>query len=114
MEDTSLTKKDFDLSKEYKMFDVLYSVHKEDLTEIKCWTVIGHCLSTSLDKRKYEYMLIPYPISSYVMQNTPVYLSTLIGRGSFIGKTKLEVIQLAKSMVNDMFNEKIAILEKLR
>ncbi len=111
--ETFLTKDDFNLQKEHEMFDVLYSVDKQNLTEIKEWCVIGHRLSISADKRKYDYILIPHPISIYVMKNVGVNLSTLRNEGHFVGKTKEDVIKQAKLMINEMFQNKLDALAKI-
>ena len=108
----NLTKDDFNLNKEHEMFDVLYSVEKSTLTEIKVWCVIGHVLNSSANKRHYEYILVPYPISPYVMRNTEVRLSTLRSSGNFVATSKEEVIKLARFMVNEIFQEKLNALAK--
>ena len=100
--ETFLTREDFNLVKEYEVFDILYSVAKTDLSVINEWCVVGHTLNTSANKRCYQYFLVPHPISSYVMKNNQVTLSSLKNVG-YVAKSKIEVVELARAEINKNF-----------
>jgi hypothetical protein len=107
---TSLTAEDFNLNKEYEMFDVIYSVSKAvNDHEVKAWTVVGHILNSSSEKRCYETQLCSYPISVFVTQNEWITLSQL--RSDFVSRKREEVVELKKALLNEYFNKQLEALK---
>jgi hypothetical protein len=106
----TLDKTDFDLNKEYEMFDVIYSVSKGiNDHEVKAWTVVGHVLQSSSEKRRYETELCSYPISVFVQQNTWIPLSKL--SHDFVSRKREEVVEQKKALLNDYFNDQLSKLK---
>jgi len=107
---TSLTAEDFNLDKEYEMFDVIYSVSKAvNDNEVKAWTVIGHILETSSEKRCFKTHLCSYPISIFIMQNEWVNLDSL--KNDFVSRKREEVVEMKKTFLNKYFNDQLANLK---
>jgi hypothetical protein len=106
MEDNILTKEDFNLTKEYELFDVIYSVSKNfNENEIKSWVVMGYVLNSSSGSRCFEYELCTYPISVYVTRNEKPLLSNF--RNHFISKNRDEIVELKKSLLTEQFKEQL-------
>lgn len=109
-ENNTLSKEDFNLNKEYEMFDVIYSISKAvNDHEVKAWTVVGHVLDSSSDKRRYITQLCSYPISVYITQNTWITFDSL--RNDFVSRKREEVIDLKKILLNEYFNDQLTNLK---
>lgn len=107
---TFLTKEDFNLNKEYEMFDVIYSVSKVvNDNEVKAWTVVGHILESSSEKRCFETHLCSSPISVYVGENKWINLESL--RNDFVSRKREEVIEMKKVLLNKYFINQFANLK---
>lgn len=97
---------DFDLHKEYDVFDVIYTtpVSFKD-HEIKAWTVIGHQLRPAANHRNFETLLCSYPISVFVMQNTFETLATFQSASYFISRNREELVAAKRAYVKSKFDE---------
>jgi hypothetical protein len=106
MEKNTLSKEDFNLNKEYEMFDVIYSISKNVFdNEVKAWTVVGHVLESSSEKRRYATQLCSYPISVFVTQNVWITFDSL--KGDFVSRKREEVVELKKALLNEFFKEQL-------
>ena len=110
MENNTLSKADFNLDKKHEMFDVIYSISKDVFDNtVKAWTVIGHVLNSSSDKRCFETELCSHPISIFVVQNQYSTLSKL--RGDIVSTNREEVVEHKKALLNEFFNEQLTKLK---
>lgn len=110
MEKNTLSKEDFNLDKEYQMFDVIYSISKHVFdNKVKAWTVVGHVLNSSSEKRRYTTHLCSYPISTYVMSNEWITFDNL--KDDFISTKREEVVELKKALLSEFFNEQLNSLK---
>lgn len=102
----TLSKEDFDLTKKYELFDVIYIIGKDfNDNKIKAWEVIGHVLNFSFEKRAFEYELCSYPISVYISKNEKLILSNF--RNHFISKDRNEVVEQKKALLNEQFQTQV-------
>ena len=107
----TLSKEDFDLTINNKLFDVLYSISKNiDHNEIKEWCVAGWQLENSSDQRNINTILYSHPISTFIVEVKKTTLNEL-NREFIVGTTKEEVIKKKKEVVDDYFKD---ILNKLK
>jgi len=106
MKDNTLEKSDFNLNKEYELFDVIYSLSKDVFdNEVKAWIVIGHVLVSSSDQRCFRTELCSYPISVFIQRN--VYIQRENLRQFFISKDRNEVVKLKKELLNEAFEKQL-------
>jgi len=106
MESIIVSKSDFNLTKEYELFDVIYIISKLfNDNEVKAYTVIGHVLNSSSDKRCFEYELNSYPISVYISQNEKYKLSSF--NNHFISKDRNEIIKQKEILLNEQFKNQL-------
>ena len=101
MENIYLCKKDFDLSKEYDFFDVVYAIsNKIEDNEIKSFWVCLIKVETSADKRCFNYGFKPFPITIYVKQQTEGYISyDELKRNYLFSKDKNEVVNMKNNLI---------------
>jgi len=110
MKDNTLSKEDFNLDKEYEMFDVIYSLSRNVFdNKVKAWTVVGHVLNSSSDKRCYITELCSYPISVFVTSNEWITLEKI--RGEFVSRKREEVVEQKKALLNEFFNDQLTKLK---
>ncbi len=100
----TLEKEDFDLTKEFELFDTLYSIEKEGKNDIKEWKVMGYELKISSDKRNFDYLLVSSPITKFVAQNIHTTLNNLKIR-DFVSTTKEEIIKIKRNKIENEFNK---------
>lgn len=106
-----LSEKDFDLTINNKLFDVLYSISKNiEYNEIKEWCVAGWQLENSSDQRNINTILYSHPISTFIVEVKKTTLNGL-NREFIVGTTKEEIIKKKKEVVDDYFKD---ILNKLK
>jgi hypothetical protein len=106
MGDNEVTKEDFNLNKEYELFDVIYSISKNVLdNEVKAWTIIGHVLNSSANSRCFVTELCSYPISVFVSQNKHCTLESL--HNDFVSRDRNTLIELKKDILEAYFEEQI-------
>lgn len=110
MKDNTVEKSDFNLNKEYEMFDVIYSISKNVFeNEIKAWIVVGHVLNSSSEKRCYETQLCSYPISVFVTSNVWISLEKL--RQDFVSRNREEIVEEKKLLLSEFFNKQLKALK---
>jgi len=106
MKDNTLEASDFNLNKEYELFDVFYSISKEiSKNEVKAWTVIGHVLESSSNYRCFRTEVCSFPISVFVQQNEKRSLESL--KLDFISRDRNEVVRLKKELLTAEFEKQL-------
>ena len=107
----TLSEKDFDLTINNNLFDVLYSISRMvESNEIKEWCVAGWQLENSSDQRNVNTILYSHPISTFIVEVKKTTLNNL-NRDFIVGTTKEEVIKKKKEVVDNYFK---SILNKLK
>lgn len=98
---TGLVKQDFDLTINYNLFDILYSIPLDvNQNEITEWCVGGWELNSSSDRRCLETILFKYPIPIHIVK---VERSTLY---------QVEFRNIVKSSKEELIKEKRKIIEQ--
>lgn len=110
-EKKTVDKEDFDLTLQYNIFDIIYSVDKRnsDLT-IKSWCVVGYELNSSSDKRCFDYSLISYPISVYIQANKRIRLGEL-SLSAFVNTSRRELLNEVREDIQSQFNSMLISLD---
>ena len=110
-EKTTLGKEDFDLTKKYELFDVIYVVDRTfDSNNVASFVVIGHELKVSIDKRNFDYLLCSDPIEPRIMRNQYAKLSDFPIAGYFVSTSKMEVIEAKRALLSIQFDSMITKL----
>lgn len=105
-EENTLDKSDFNLEKEYELFDVFYTISKKPFdNEVKAWTVIGHVLDSGSNHRCFITEVCSFPISVYVLQNKKCTLENL--KSDFISRNRNEVIELKKELLKQFYEAQL-------
>jgi len=113
MENITLNKEDYNLDKEYELFDLLYSVVPLRPTKIFTWTITGYRLQHPENKRCFEYIVTSYPISKFIKFNEERTLRGLRQDNHILRKTKQEVLIEAKRILNEEIEQNLKRLEHL-
>ena len=107
MENNTLSKEDFNLTKEYELFDIIYTVSKQPYeNKVQAWTIIGHILDSNKEKRCFDYEINSYPISVFVLQNEKYRLSQIIDN-VIISRDRNEVIEKKKEILDKYFQSQL-------
>lgn len=102
-----VTKEEFNLHKEYEVFDIIYSIPKDtNKNESQEWVVIGHVLNSSSDKRCFETQLSSHPISKHIQQNSKITLED-VRHNSYIGGNLETLIAEKKKMIIKYYTDLI-------
>ena len=99
-----LTKQDFDLTQNYELFDILYSIPMDvNKNQISEWCVGGFEIEPSSSKTNLNVILFRFPISIYMTQILRIDLEKLKCQ-NIVSASKERLIAEKRTLIQNQFN----------